>query len=819
MENFKSYYAFRMNEVFSDCLERLEKLNINSTSDADHGGGYSKKVTICSNASGVENIRVTLTLVDKSPLVYKNNIGDNKKLNLKSSSKSDLNKETKDADEVFYVRSNPEYEDRLKYEREQAIREAVWKTERDYRRKWHVLQDKICKKANKYLEKKRMVYDEKMEKLYSDILCDLHKFDTESKLEQQKKAEERKKEREEVMKKCVEITQRNQVQKMSQHERKKRENDLNTVADIQKKFREVYKTLVQKFSSCRNSFARDVLKEYVKDVQLLGNHFQKHVHKCMYESITSENVASAQNLLESLQRCSALMLDAYASIVPQEESSVEKVPNNNGANKVIGGKAPIFKPKIKLHNEKVAATRNDKMVRTFNEQKVIIPTEEISVIPSEEISVISIEDMALAHTEEMAVITAEEIAEIPLPEMAIVPTEVAVTPIEEITVKHVEVIPNVAISNEEVAVIPNVVISNEETAVIPNVAISNEETAVIPNVAISNEEKAAISIKQKVATCNDDLTQNNKIGTKISWIRFAEFKMFNDKVKDYYKQLTSERAFKKFCFDCRKAVNIPVNAIGGKGSYDTKDKLKKLQTLLSGNTLQIGDMRFNAALHPLGVPFCYDLLAKSMVKQGALIASNPESVFALAYVIAGLWAKFPDFGKLILAKFYLKCPYLLPVYPKKTSDMTEEVYLQTLGYDMTSKGIDPQELYLKKTRGIARLYFAVMVTICKNHPFEITNAWNWLADFMNIAPQVDISACLLLECLEVTGSALIACYKYQFFKLIKLLITDYLPILNKVDDGGPYARLKLFLLKTLKKGTIDPPKSFYEVEDIVGEFF
>lgn len=51
---------------------------------------------------------------------------------------------------------------------------------------------------------------------------------------------------------------------------------------------------------------------------------------------------------------------------------------------------------------------------------------------------------------------------------------------------------------------------------------------------------------------------------------------------------------------------------------------------------------------------------------------------------------------------------------------------------------------------------------------------------MFLAPKPDISASLILQCLEVTGHSQMNCYKQQFSKIMMVLIQEYMPALGKV---------------------------------------
>lgn len=91
------------------------------------------------------------------------------------------------------------------------------------------------------------------------------------------------------------------------------------------------------------------------------------------------------------------------------------------------------------------------------------------------------------------------------------------------------------------------------------------------------------------------------------------------------------------------------------------------------------------------------------------------------------------------------------------------------------------------------------------HPHGIENGWIWIANFVNIDPIPDICPTLLQEFLRTAGSEMLLTYKSQFQKLLLLIQQQYIPLLEKVDAGGPKARLEELINEILKTGKIEPP--------------
>jgi nucleoporin GLE1 len=278
--------------------------------------------------------------------------------------------------------------------------------------------------------------------------------------------------------------------------------------------------------------------------------------------------------------------------------------------------------------------------------------------------------------------------------------------------------------------------------------------------------------------------------------------------------LVSNEALKPFVFACQKAVNVPVNAVGSVSSSHLKDKLDKLEALLSGQPVEVvgKSTKFSATEHQLGIAFCKNLLAKKLVDQGAdVVSSKPEQAFSMAFVVVALWNKFPDFGTLFLAHLYKTCPYLLPCHFVRAPSMTDAEYYKLLGYKHDGDGVEEQTMFIKRMSGLARLYAAIAVSTLpkakadEDHPHGLGNIWRWMAAVMNTTPINDVTATLLSEVLEITGYAMLNSYGIHFRKLLVAIQRDFIPAIRSVTlegSGGPVQRLQLFLEKFAQSGII-----------------
>ncbi|CAN8015117.1 unnamed protein product [Ixodes persulcatus] len=287
-----------------------------------------------------------------------------------------------------------------------------------------------------------------------------------------------------------------------------------------------------------------------------------------------------------------------------------------------------------------------------------------------------------------------------------------------------------------------------------------------------------------------------------------------DKWQASYKELSQDKTRKKYCFDLLKAVTIPVNALAN--SLSVRDKLDQLTSILSGKPFQSGSRTISASAHPLAQRFCLDKVAEKIVLQGEeQINSNADSAFPVAALAVGLWCKFPEIGDLLLGHFYLRCPFLVPVFFRKDPSQSETDYLSLCGYKCSQDGcLETETQFLHRITGLVRLYAAMIQTPAppwhkgKPHPLGPERGWAWLAATTNATPpSPDLAATLLCTFLEVAGWLLGQVYGRQFRKGLHMLCKDYFPRLKQEAGGtsGPVARLEALLQQVLRRGQVARP--------------
>lgn len=356
-------------------------------------------------------------------------------------------------------------------------------------------------------------------------------------------------------------------------------------------------------------------------------------------------------------------------------------------------------------------------------------------------------------------------------------------------------------------VIPEQISSN-----IPQTNEEEKQNIITPN---PPEVTPTVSTEESVLTTEQDkneLYEYIKTVDKDSLQIYVNSQKFlNNYVKNHEEFLQSPDT-KKFRFECKKAINIPVNAISGISEQHLRDKYESLHNLL------IGKSSPNVNQYAYGAAFCKNILAKQIVNQGeTLVSSKPKMAFPIAAVVVALWNDHPDFGDLLLAHFHNICPFTVPIFMPRMVGQSSENYYKLMGYKYAEDGtVEKHDKYLKRMSGVMRLYASITITsqrrgIVKSNPHGLQSAWRWLAAILNAEPRkevADLCATLLLDMLEVAGNALCSAYPKQFRKLLILLLEEYYPRMQKVGciTGGPLVRLEEFLRNTLSKGSIPPPE-------------
>ncbi|XP_028312978.1 nucleoporin GLE1-like isoform X2 [Gouania willdenowi] len=327
------------------------------------------------------------------------------------------------------------------------------------------------------------------------------------------------------------------------------------------------------------------------------------------------------------------------------------------------------------------------------------------------------------------------------------------------------------------------------------------------------EKKAAESSKEKAQRKG---LQNRADGSTMKWFRDLQTSL--SQCAQSFEQLSSSRdkQTKKIKMELQKTATTPVCQISPISGSLLRGIFDKIDNLLSGRSTECGGKSVSTSLHPQGLNFVSYKIAEKFVRLGEEeVASNHKAAFPIAVVASGIWELHPKVGDLILAHLHKSCPYSIPHYPPMKDGMSVKEYQEILGYHVDESGVENQDQFLKRMSGMIRLYAAIVQlrwpfgSKQEPVPHGLNHGWRWLAQVLNMAPVVDITATLLYDFLEVCGNALIKQYQNQFWKLILLLKEEYLPrieAITSIDQMGSVTRLKEFIEASLQKKRIDLPE-------------
>ena len=365
-------------------------------------------------------------------------------------------------------------------------------------------------------------------------------------------------------------------------------------------------------------------------------------------------------------------------------------------------------------------------------------------------------------------------------------------------------------------------ISKNNAQVHERIASAKRQSESVPPASVPSTTAAAAQNKPAELPTRPE---NKSDGPKsegdedVDYVYGEDFKMYTELMAELEQYEASANAFssdpslKSVRFDLQKAVVHPLNEISDQSGQHLNDKLDRLRNLLQGNAINVGTKRVRATEYPGGLEYCTNVLARKLVEHGeSQVLVNTKAAFPLAAVITELWIEFPVFGRLVLAHFYRRCPYLVPLYLPQKEGQSDEEFYKSLGYRYSDGKVEQQPAYLKRMSGVIRLYAAVTISLPRRnqpHPHGLQQAWRYLASLLNLPPRNEITAAILAEFLTVAGHSMKKEYGRQFQKMLHLICTDYFAMIHEVtpegSGGGPVNRLQDFLHETISKRSIAPP--------------
>lgn len=105
------------------------------------------------------------------------------------------------------------------------------------------------------------------------------------------------------------------------------------------------------------------------------------------------------------------------------------------------------------------------------------------------------------------------------------------------------------------------------------------------------------------------------------------------------------------------------------------------------------------------------LAAKKIVKQAEMeVSVKQDSAFPLGILSVNISTKHPAFQEVLLGRMMKKCPYIVPMYPRKQPNESLKEYQKRLGYNVKKEPVETEIQYGERMCGIISLYAAIVQT-------------------------------------------------------------------------------------------------------------
>ncbi|CAF0823731.1 unnamed protein product [Rotaria sordida] len=201
---------------------------------------------------------------------------------------------------------------------------------------------------------------------------------------------------------------------------------------------------------------------------------------------------------------------------------------------------------------------------------------------------------------------------------------------------------------------------------------------------------------------------------------------------------------------------------------------------------------------------CLSMLATLILAQllGGDLNDIKTEIFLPLIGILSRNQQHQEFRIIFLDRLHKKCPYTVPLYPKRQSTMNDKQYLEAIGYiekqDGDQRRLETESEFFTRMNGLIRLFCKLLVS--RGPPFDkdLAFAWKWFSDVLNLPPKSNITSILIRVFLDEAGEIMMKVYPMQFSKIINAIRIHYLPRLEKETSHDQITRLRLTLEKFSK---------------------
>jgi hypothetical protein len=125
------------------------------------------------------------------------------------------------------------------------------------------------------------------------------------------------------------------------------------------------------------------------------------------------------------------------------------------------------------------------------------------------------------------------------------------------------------------------------------------------------------------------------------------------------------------------------------------------------------------------------------------------------------------------------------------------LFFRALGYVEKKEGnqtrLETETEFLNLMSGLIRFFCKLLVR--RGPPFDsnLSYAWKWMADVLNLTPRPNITAMVLRIFLDEAGQSMMKVYSTQFLKITQAVGSQFIPKLGKETGDDQIARLRLAL--------------------------
>lgn len=262
-----------------------------------------------------------------------------------------------------------------------------------------------------------------------------------------------------------------------------------------------------------------------------------------------------------------------------------------------------------------------------------------------------------------------------------------------------------------------------------------------------------------------------------------------DTIRQNYADINTTAAMKPFKTELNLFIRTQINSISNSDREHLNTKTRMLTNLLLGQQVHFRDRMTCATHHPHGQMYAMDLAAQTFVSVGTrLVNSVPAIANSMATVINDIMNtdNLQHFKQLIHGNLQERCPYLIPIYPRRTDfeqykSESEIKYKIACGYsyDINTKSLESEEKYLARMRSMVLIFACILA-----QQRDKGQSWSWLASFLSLKPEPVITATILQAYLQEISKTMSRTYGRQYKKLLLFIKTDYLTMIEAVTKNS-----------------------------------